>query len=147
MHRARSAAFVTLLTLVVGAPSIALAQSSTGELTEAPNEHRIAGDLGFFYRREGPADVALVQPSLYGNFTAAHLTNDVFLQIDVAWRMIGIAGTYSGFRAMNESTAVGACGAIQDHWRRSAASEPVAHRVTRHLVVPNAIWVSERPVW
>lgn len=120
MNARHHAAVAALLVVAAVAPASVLAQSSTGELTAEPTEHRVAGELGFFYRREGEADIAILQPSFYGNFTVAHLSDAAFVQIDAAWRMIGLFGDLSAFRAMNPfiGARIGAGGgAPTDRWR------------------------------
>ena len=79
-------ALVALLTV---SPAVALAQSSTGELRDEAYDHRIAGELGFFYRSEGPFEFGAIQPSFYGTFTLARFGESAFLQLDASWRFAG----------------------------------------------------------
>lgn len=89
-----------LLSAFLLVPGLAQAQASTGELTDTPTDHRVWGDLGFFYRTQGGAEIGDLAPSLYGTFTVARF-GDAFLQVDAAWRFNGLFGTTSAFRAMN----------------------------------------------
>lgn len=94
----RAAALVLAL---LGLVPRAAGQSSTGELGDAPPRHRIALELGFFYRREGETDLAMLQPSVYATLVAADVQPGVALDVDFAWRGVGLFGDYGAFRAMN----------------------------------------------
>jgi hypothetical protein len=94
-----------LFLLALATPSVGAAQSSTGELRDEVLDHRVSGDLGFFYRTQGTADIGVLQPSLYGTFTVARF-GDAFVQVDAAWRFVGLFGTTSAFRASNPYAGV-----------------------------------------
>lgn len=98
--------FLLSVALLAACPSLALAQSSTGELRDETYDHRVAGELGFFYRSEGSSDIGVLQPSFYGTFTLARFGESAFLQLDAAWRLAGVFGDTSAFRAMNPYVGV-----------------------------------------
>jgi hypothetical protein len=106
---------------VLSVPAAASAQLTTGELRRYQTDHRVAGELGFFYRQEGAADLAMFQPSLFGNFTV-HRFDDThgFVQVDAAWRFAGLFGDFSAFRAGNPFFGIRAGtqqGGPDDQWR------------------------------
>lgn len=85
-----------------GIPAIASAQIQTGELRDERTPHRVVGELGFFHRAVGMAEVNVAQPSFYGRFTVAELDPDLTIQLDVAWRTSGVVvEDQAAFRAGN----------------------------------------------
>jgi hypothetical protein len=111
---------LVLAVLAVTSPTVALAQSSTGELRDEVYDHRVGGELGLFLRSQGTSDIGGIQPSFYGTFTLARFGESAFLQLDTAWRFAGLFGTSSAFRAMNPyaGVRVGAEGGEADgRWR------------------------------
>lgn len=90
-------------------PLTASAQASTGELRDEHYRHRIAGEMGFFYR-DGEPSVFGFQPSLHGSFELMEQTSElpVSIQLEVDWQAGGAwgksaFGEETEFRAMNPS--------------------------------------------
>lgn len=102
-------------------PSVADAQTPTGELTDANRgPHRFGVETGLYYRDAADdLQVGVTQYTLSGTFTVADI-EDVAVQLDAAWRITAVFGDFNAWRAANPyvGARVGVRGGEQgSQWR------------------------------
>lgn len=100
-----------MIAVVLGALCApAAAQPWTGERWVRGRPHRLEGEAAFFGRDEGPYEQWAFSPGLRGRFRVVDdhaLSRDAFIMdVDVAWRHVGIWGQADSYRAGNPYVGV-----------------------------------------